>query len=77
VYGTCGSILNLGRKWGYAIPNVTKRDIVFTSDKKPQPQVFFFDDDTAARLINAADYPFKLMFLIAAFCGLRIGEVTA
>jgi len=77
VYGTLGSILNLGRKWGYAIPNVEKRDIVFPADKKPQPQIFFFDADTAAQVINAAPYPFKLMFLIAAVCGLRIGEVTA
>ena len=77
VYGTFASILNLGRKWGYAIPNVDKRDIVFPADKKPQPQVFFFDADIAARVINLAPYPFKLMFLIAAVCGLRIGEVTA
>src|SRR5438094_1057765 len=77
VYGTLSSILNLGRKWGYAIPNVEKKDIVFPADKKPQPQVFFFDADTAARVINIAPYPFKMMFLIAAVCGLRIGEVTA
>jgi hypothetical protein len=37
VYGTFGSILNLGRKWGCAIPNVEKRNIVFPADKKPQP----------------------------------------
>jgi integrase len=77
VYGTLSSILNLGRKWGHAIPNVEKRDIVFPADKKPQPQIFFFDADTAARVINAAVYPYKLMLLIAAVCGLRIGEVTA
>jgi integrase len=77
VYGTLASILNLGRKWGYAVPSVEKRDIVFPADKRPQPQIFFFDADTAARVINAASYPFKLMMLIAAVCGLRIGEVTA
>jgi integrase len=77
VYGTLTSILNLGRKWGYAIPKVEKRDIVFPADKKPQPQIFFFDADTAARAVNAAVYPYKLMLLIAAVCGLRIGEVTA
>jgi integrase len=77
VYGILGSILDLGRKWGYAIPNVEKKDIVFPADKKPQPQIFFFDADTAARVINAAVYPYKLMLLIAAVCGLRIGEVTA
>ena len=77
VYGTLSSILNLGRKWGHAIPSVEKRDIVFPADKKPQPQVFFFDADTAARVINIAPHPFKMMFLIAAVCGLRIGEVTA
>jgi integrase len=76
VYGTFASILNLGRKWGYAIPNVDKRDIVFPADKKPQPQVFFFDAATAARVISIAPYPYKLMLLIAAVCGLRIGEVT-
>src|SRR5439155_1556589 len=27
--------------------------------------------------INIAPYPYKLMFLIGAVCGLRIGEVTA
>ncbi len=77
VYGTLGSILSLGRKWGYAVPIVEKRDIVFPANKRSQPQVFFFDADTAARVINAAVYPFKLMLLIAAVCGLRIGEVTA
>lgn len=77
VHGTLGSILNFGRKWGYSIPNVEKRDIVFPADKKPQPQIFFFDADTAARVINAAVYLYKLMLLIAAVCGLRIGEVTA
>jgi integrase len=77
VYGTLTSILNLGRKWGYAIPSVEKRDIVFPADKKPQPQIFFFGADTAARVINAAAYPYKLMLLVAAVCGLRIGEVTA
>jgi integrase len=67
----------LGRKWGYATPSVEKRDIVFPADKKSQPQIFFFDADTAARVINVAAYPYKLMLLIAAVCGLRIGEVTA
>src|SRR5260370_20511859 len=66
VHGTLGSILNLGRKWGYAVPNVEKSDIVFPADKKPQPQIFFFDADTAARIINVAPYPFNMMFLIAA-----------
>lgn len=77
VYSTLGSILNLGRKWGYATPSVEKRDIVFPADKRSEPQIFFFDADTAARVINAAVYPYKLMLLIAAVCGLRIGEVTA
>ena len=77
IYCTLGSILTIGRKWGYAIPSVEKKDIIFPSDKRPQTQVFFFDADTAARIINASLYPFKLMFLIAALCGLRIGEVLA
>lgn len=77
VYGTLSSILNLGRKWGCAVPRVEKRDIVFPADKKPAARIFFFDANTAARIINAAVQPFKLMCLIAAVCGLRIGEVTA
>ena len=67
----------MGRKWGYPSPSIEKRDLVFPADKKPQPRIFFFDADAAARIINAAVQPFKLMFLIAAVCGLRIGEVLA
>jgi integrase len=77
VYATLSSILNKGRKWGYAVPEVHRQDIEFPADEKPKAQPFFFDADTAARIINAAPLPFKLMFLIAATCGLRIGEVTA
>jgi hypothetical protein len=40
IYGTLASILNLGQKWGYAVPSVEKRDIVFPADKRPQPQTF-------------------------------------
>ena len=77
VYATLSSILDKGRKWGYAIPEVKRRDIEFPADLKPGTQTILFDADTAARIINAAPQPFKLMFLIAALCGLRIGEVTA
>ena len=77
VYGTLSSILNKGRKWGYAVPDVRHQDLEFPADKKPAARIFFFDANTAARIINAAVQPFKLMCLIAAVCGLRIGEVTA
>lgn len=77
VYATLRSILDNGRKWGYQVPDVQRRDLQFPADIKPKVQIFFFDADTAAKVINAAAQPFKLMFLIAAICGLRIGEVTA
>lgn len=77
VYGTLGSILNWGRKNYDTIPSVQKRDIVFPTDKRSDPQIFFFYADTATSIINAAVYPYKPMLLIAAVCGLRIGEVTA
>ena len=77
VYATLRSILNSGRAWGYAIPDVNRRDIVFPADLKAQTETLFFDADTAARIINAARQPYKIMCLIAAICGLRIGEVTA
>jgi len=63
-------------KVGYLIPDSKRSDLEFPVDRKPKVQAFFFDADTAARVINAADQPFKLMCLIAAVCGLRIGEVT-
>jgi integrase len=77
VYGTLTSILNRGRKWGYFIPEVRKQDVEFLADQTPKSEAFFFDADTARRIINVSPYPFKVMFLIAAICGLRIGEVTA
>jgi integrase len=76
IYGTLTSILNRGRKWGYFIPEVRRQDIQFPTDQKPKPEPFFFDADTASRIINVSPNPFKPMFLIAAVCGLRIGEVT-
>jgi len=77
VFGTLSSALKKGRKWGYFVPDVGRVDIEFTSDLKPKSQTFFLDADSATRVINAAVYPFRLMFLIAALCYLRIGEVTA
>jgi integrase len=77
VYCTLTSILYKGRKWGYMIPEVHRQDIEFLKDEKPKAEPFFFDADTAARIINAALHPFKIMFMAAAICGLRIGEVTA
>jgi integrase len=76
VYGTLTAILGRGREWGYSIPEVSRKKLVFPVDKKPK-QTFFFDADLAARLIGSADQPFKTMFLICALLGLRIGEVTA
>ena len=75
VYGTLS--LNKGRKWGYTIPDVKRQDLDFPADKKPPVQIFFFDANTTAQVINAAVQPFKLMCLVAALCGLRIGEVAA
>ena len=77
VFGTLSSALKKGRKWGYFVPDVGRVDIEFPSDLKPKSQTFFLDADSATRVINAAVYPFRLMFLIAALCYLRIGEVTA
>lgn len=77
VFGTLSSILKKARKWGYPIPDVEREDIEFPSDMKPKLQTFFLDADDAARVVNAATYPFRLMFLIAALCYLRVGEVTA
>jgi integrase len=67
----------VARHRGYAIPEVRRLDIEFLADEKPKAEPFFFDANTAASIINAAPYPFKLMFMIAGICGLRIGEVTA
>jgi len=77
VFGTLSSVLKKGRKWGYFVPDVGRVDIEFPSDLKSKSQTFFLDADNATRVINAAVYPFRLMFLIAALCYLRIGEVTA
>lgn len=77
VFGTLSSLLKKGRKWGYFVPDVARGDIEFPSDLKPQVATFILDVSDATRVINAAVYPFRLMFLIAALCYLRIGEVTA
>jgi len=77
IYGSLSSILDKGRKWGYFVPKVGREDIEFPTDKNPKKETFIFDVQTAARIIKAATYPFRMMLLIAALCYLRIGEVTA
>lgn len=76
VYGTFTAILNKGRDWDYFVPEVSRKKIVFPDDKQ-STRIFFFDPDLAARVISAADQPFKTMFLLCAVLGLRIGEITA
>jgi integrase len=76
VYGTFTAVLSRGRQWNYLIPEVSRKHIAFPVDKKTA-RIFFFDPDLAARVISAADQPFKTMFLLCAVLGLRVGEITA
>jgi hypothetical protein len=75
VYATLRAILRSGRAWSYAIPEVNRQDLQFPADLKPRTESLFFDANTSAKIINAAPQPYKLMFLISAVCGLRVGEV--
>ena len=74
IFTTLASMLSTARKWGYICEPVRWEDLVFPP-RDPQPGRTFTVEQ-AKRIISEAECPFKLMYAIAAYCGLRASEIT-
>lgn len=74
VMGTLSSMLNAAKDWGYITEGVTFGKLKLP-DRGFRKEVRCFTADEAHRIIEAAAEPWKLMFAIAAYTGLRAGEI--
>lgn len=73
IFTTLASMLSTAKKWGYICEPVRWEDLVFPP-RAPQPGRTFTVEQ-ARQIISEAEYPFKLMYAIAAYTGLRAGEI--
>lgn len=73
IFTTLASMLSTSKKWGYICEPVRWEDLVFPP-RAPQPGRTFTVEQ-ARQIISEAEYPFKLMYAIAAYTGLRAGEI--
>ena len=73
IVSTLAAMLSTAKKWGYICEPVRWEDLVFPP-RAPQPGRTFTAEQ-ARQIISEAEYPFKLMYAIAAYCALRASEI--
>jgi integrase len=71
---TLFSILQTARKFGSAVPSVSRGDIVLPSGGANR-EVRFFDAAQVGQIIAVAKEPFSTMFAVLGMTGLRAGEM--
>ena len=71
---TMFSILQTARRFGSAVPIVSRGDIVLPSEGIGR-EVRFFDAAQVGQIIAAAKEPFRTMFAVLGMTGLRAGEM--
>ena len=71
---TLFSILQTARKFGSAVPAVSRGDIVLPSERVNR-EVRFFDAAQVGQIIAVAKEPFSTMFAVLGMTGLRAGEM--
>lgn len=76
ILGTVFTILAYAEKCGMRIPKVGFTDLQLGSTTREHP-VAFFTRDQAALIIETAAEPFKTLFAVAWFTGMRAGEILA
>lgn len=73
IVSVLASMLTTAKKWGYICELVKWSDLVFPP-RAPQPGRMFTVGQ-ARQIISEAEYPYKLMYAIAAYIGLRASEI--
>jgi integrase len=71
---TLFSILLTARRFGSAVPAVSRADIVLPNDKAGR-EVRFFDAVQVGQIIAVSKEPFSTMFAVLGMTGLRAGEM--
>jgi integrase len=76
VLGTVFTILDYAERCGMKVPKVGFTDLQLGSTAREHP-VAFFTRDQAHLIIGEASEPFKTLFAVAWYTGLRAGEILA
>lgn len=74
IIGTLSSMLNTARNWGYICEGVSVSRLVLP-ERKVKQQARTFTPEQAKAIIELAQEPYRTMFAIAAYAGLRAGEI--
>jgi integrase len=74
VVGTLSSMLNTAKNWGYVCEGVSVSRLVLPQREVKQ-QARTFTPEQAKAILNMAQDPWRIMFAIAAYAGLRAGEI--
>jgi integrase len=76
ILGTIFTILDYAERCGMRVPKVGFTDLQLGSTTREKP-VAFFTRDQAHLIIAEAKEPFKTLFAVAWYTGLRAGEILA
>ena len=76
ILGTVFTILDYAERCGMKVPKVGFTDLQLGSTTREKP-VAFFTRDQAQLIIAEATEPFKTLFAVAWYTGLRAGEILA
>jgi integrase len=74
VVGTLSSMLNTAKNWGYICEGVSVKRLVLP-EREVKQQARAFTPEQARAIIELAQNPWRAMFAIAAYAGLRAGEI--
>jgi len=74
VVGTLSSMLNTAKNWGYLCEGVSVSRLVLPI-REPRQQARAFTPEQAKAILDLARDPWRVMFAIAAYAGLRAGEI--
>jgi integrase len=74
VVGTLSSMLNTAKNWGYICAGVSLNRLVLP-EKEVRRQARAFTAEQAKAILELAQDPWRVMFGLAAYAGLRAGEI--
>ena len=74
IVGTLSSMLNTAKNWGYICEGVSVRRLVLPG-REVRKQARTFTPEQAKAILDIAQDPWRVMFGLAAYAGLRVGEV--
>ena len=74
IVGTLSSMLNTAKNWGYSCEGVSVSRLVLP-EREVREQARTFTPEQAKAILDMAQNPWRVMFGLAAYAGLRAGEI--